>query len=344
MRGGVVWGEQVRIGSSRKAFAITVLVSLTRRSNGWTGCVVRLQGIDPQLQALFLHGMRGTVPDSVLNDAIDARMAVTQYELTGIPWYLATCSEHIARIFIQGARFAGAMHFIDHRWTPAFAEEHLSRTRHVRQELEDRVRSQAARLSPEFSHNRDDAIDFAINGALRPLLASDNPSHLATRKAGIACYGLAEIYREVVAEFYANLKFSPPHGFPEPIFEFHSVERPETWMGHLFAREFSASAQVPFADAVIAKEWMQSVEWGTAELAGILEKIDFNPEEIGRATIRICGFLVSLSGVFMLLRNSMSTDGATAEGPLLGVVVGAVLVVNPELGLNALEAMRSQAN
>ncbi len=305
---------------------------------------MRLQGIDPQLQALFLHGMRGTVPDSVLNDAIDARMAVTQYELTGIPWYLATCSEHIARIFIQGARFAGAMHFIHHRWTPAFAEEHLSRTRHVRQELEDRVRSQAARLSVEFSRDRDDAIAFVINGALRPLLSSDNPSHLASRKAGIACYGLAEIYRETVAEFYANLKFSPPHGFPEPIFEFHSVERPETWMGHLFAREFSASAQVPFADAMIAKEWMQSVEWGTVELASILEKIDFNPEEIGRAVTRICGFLLSLSGIFMAIENSLSKDAATAEGPLLGVVVGAALVVNPELALNALEAMRGPAN
>ena len=304
---------------------------------------MRLQGIDPQLQALFLHGMRGTVPDSVLNDAIDARMAVTQYELTGIPWYLATCSEHIARIFIQGARFAGAMHFINHRWTPAFAAEHLSRTGQVRQDLEDRVRSQAGQLSAEFSHNRDDAVAFVINGALRPLLASDNPSHLASRKAGIACHGLAEIYRETVAEFYANLKFSPPHGFPEPIFEFHSVERPETWMGHLFAREFSASAQVPFADAVIAKEWTQSVEWGTVELASILEKIDFNPEEIGRAVIRVCGFLVLLSGVFMVIENPMSKEVAPTDGPLLGAVVGAVLVVNPELALNALEAMRGQA-
>jgi len=301
-----------------------------------------LQGIDTQVQALFLHGLRGTVPDAALNDAIDARMAVTQYELTGIPWYLATGSEHIARIFIHGARFAGAMHFIDHRWTPEFAEDHQLRVRHLRQELEHRVRVEAGQLPGEFSRDREDAVAFVINGALRPLLGSDNPSHIASRKAGIACHGLAEIYRETVAEFYAKLKFSPPHGFPEPIFEFHAVERPEMWMGHLFAREFSASAQVPFADAMIAKEWMQPVEWGTAELAAILEKIDFNPEEIGRAIIRLCGFLVSLSGVMVIIQNAMSREVGMVKSPLLGTVIGAILVVNPDLALNSLEAMQGQ--
>ncbi len=303
---------------------------------------MKVQGIDAQLQALFLHGVRGTVPDSVLNDAIDARMAVMQYELTGIPWYLATCSEHIARVFIHGARFAGAMQYIDHRWAPEFAEEHSTRARLVRENLEDRVRSQVTQVSAEFSRDKDDAIAFAINGTLRPLLSSNNPSHVALRKAGIACHGLAEIYRETVAEFYSNLKLSPPHGFPEPIFEFYSVERPETWMVHLFAQEFSATAQVPFADARISKEWAQSVEWGAAELVGVLEKIDFNPEEIGRAVTRICGFLVSLSGMFMVMQNAISRNGAAADPSLRGAMVGAFLVVNPDLALHALEALRGQ--
>ncbi len=298
--------------------------------------------MDVQLQDLLLHGVRGTVPDSVLYDAIDARMAVTQYEWTGIPWYLATCSEHVARVFIQGARFAGAMQFIDHRWAPEFAQEHIAKVRQVREDLEDRLRSQVAEVLAEFSRDRDDAIAFALNVALRPLLASDNPSHVALKKAGIACYGLSEIYRETVGEFYSNLKFSPPHGFPEPIFEFYSVERPETWMVNLFAQEFSASAQVPFTEAMISEEWVQSVDWGAAELVSILGKIDFDPEEIGRAVTRICGYLVALSGTFMVIQNAISKNVATTSLSFRGVLLGAALVVNPDLALKALEVMRGQ--
>ncbi len=293
-------------------------------------------------QDLLLHGVQCAIPDSVLSDAIDARMAITQYAWTGIPWYLATCAEHIARVFIQGARFAGAMQFIDHHWAPEFAQEHVSRARLLQEDLEERLRSQVVPVLAEYNSDRDDAIAFAFNIVLRPLLGAENPGHVALKKAGLACHGLAAIYRETVGEFYSDLRLSPPHGFPAPIDGDYSMELPETWMQHLFAQEFSATAQVPFTEAMISKDWDRSVDWGGTELADILGKIDFNPDEIGRAVTRICGYLVSLSGTFKLLQNAICKTMATADHSFRGVLVGAGLAVNPDWCLHALEVLRRQ--
>lgn len=295
-----------------------------------------------ELQDLLLHGVQGAVPDSVLSDAVDARMALAQYAWTGIPWYLATAAEHIARVFACGARFAGAMQFIDHRWAPEFAHDHVARARLLQEDLEDRVRSHAAPVLAEFTRKRDDATAFAVNVMLRPFLGSENPGHVALRKAGLACHGLAAIYRETVGEFYSELRFSPPHGFPVPNGGDFALERPETWMLTLFAQEFSASAEVPFTEATIADEWNQSVDWGTEELADLLGKIDFNVEEIGRAVARISGYLISLSGTFLLLQNSTAKMWTMADHSLRGALVGAALAVDPDWSLKALELIRKQ--
>jgi hypothetical protein len=294
-----------------------------------------------ELQDLLLHAVQGAVPDSVLSDAIDARIAITQYAWTGIPWYLATCAEHIARVFIQGARFAGAMQFIDHRWVTEFAQEHVSRAKLLQEDLEDRLRLQVAPVLAEYSSERDDVTSFAFNAVTRPLLGSENPGHVALKKTGFACHGLAAIYRQTVGEFYSDLRFSPPHGFPAPIDGEYSMERPETWMHRLFAQEFSAAAQVPFSEATMSEEWAQAVDWEGTELASILGKVDFSPDEIGRASTRICGYLVSLSGAFVLLQNAASKTMVTANHALRGVLVGAALAVNPDWGFKALEVIRT---
>jgi len=294
-----------------------------------------------ELQDLLLHAVQGAVPDSVLVDAIDARMAITQYGWTGIPWYLATCAEHLARVFIQGARFAGAMQFIDHRWVPEFAQEHVSRAKLLQEDLEDRLRSKVTPVLAEYSSERDDVISFAFNGVLRPLLGSENPGHVALRKAGFACHGLAMIYRQTAVEFYSDLRFSPPRGFPAPIGNEYSTERPEIWMQHLFAQEFSAAAQVPFSEATMAEEWTQALDWEGTDLADILRKVDFSPDEIGQTATRICGYLISLSGAFALVQNAASQTMATADHSLCGVLVGAALAVNPDWGFKAFEVIRS---
>lgn len=294
-----------------------------------------------ELQDLLLHGVQGAVPDSALSDAIDARMAISQYAWTGIPWYLATGAEHIARIFTCGARFAGAMLFIDHRWVPEFAQEHVSRARLLQEDLEDRLRSQVLPVLAEYSSERDDAVSFACNVVLRPLLGSENPGHVALKKAGLACHGLAAVYRETVGEFYSDLRFAPPHGFPAPGLADYSLERPEAWLQHLFAQEFSASAQVPYTDGRISEEWMQAADWDGTDLAGIIGKIDFTPDELGGAVTRLCGYLVSVSNTIGLLQHAVAKTMPSAEQSFRGVLVGAALVLNPDWGFKALEVIRS---